>query len=79
MVYYAVVSLVPLLLLVLAALGLLLRFSEVAGETRDRVLVAVETRFGAPVAEPIYRLLKDIMRESIHATGIAHNGILFYA
>ena len=79
MVYYAIVSLVPLLLLVLATLGLLLRFSELAGETRDRVLEAVETQFGAPVAEPIERLLAGLSHESVVATAIGLAGLLFAA
>jgi membrane protein len=36
MVYYALVSLVPLLLLMLAGLGLLLRFSTIAADARGR-------------------------------------------
>jgi hypothetical protein len=38
MVYYAIVSLVPLVLLLLAALGLLLRFSATAAEARWQTL-----------------------------------------
>src|SRR5262249_51444373 len=50
MVYYALVSLIPLLLLVLATLGLLLRASTVAAAAEQRILYSVQTGFGAEMA-----------------------------
>ncbi len=46
MVYYALVSIVPLLLLVLATLGLLLRFSDAASRAEQQVLQTVQNSLG---------------------------------
>ena len=53
MVYYALVSLVPMLLLLVAALGLLLRFSTFAGSAERQVLDLVESRFGTQLGTTI--------------------------
>lgn len=79
MVYYALVSLVPLLLLLLAALGLLLRFSSVAADARQQVLAAIDTNFGPDLALTIKRLLISLQQESIMATLISLAGILLTA
>lgn len=59
MVYYALLSLVPLLLL-LAALGLLLRFSAFAADAQQRVLLAVDARFGDELTAAIGPLLATL-------------------
>lgn len=71
MVYYAIVSLVPLLLLFLSALGLLLRFSAVAAETERQMLLAIEERFGAELPAAITTLLETLQAQSIVATAFS--------
>jgi membrane protein len=68
MVYYAIVSLVPLLLLLLSALGLLLRFSQVAAGLQQQVLGRVEASFGPQLRVLIEELLKTLQQDSIVAT-----------
>jgi YihY family inner membrane protein len=79
MVYYALVSLVPLFLLLLAALGLLLRFSAVAAEARHEVLRGLEASFGPELPATITRLLDTLQRESIVATVVSLAGLLLAA
>jgi membrane protein len=79
MIYYALLSLVPLLSLLLAALGLLLRFSQVAADTRQQMLVAIDARFGPDLSAAITQLLTTLQQESIVATIISLGGVLFAA
>ena len=79
MVYYALVSLVPLLLLLLAALGLLLRFAATAAEAQRQMLEGIEARFGPELAATITGLLEALQRESIIATVIGLLGVLLAA
>src|SRR5215510_13068661 len=79
MVYYALVSLIPLLLLLLAALGLLLRFSIVAAETRRQTLLGVEERLGSEVSATLTALLDALQQDSVIATIISVVGLLFAA
>lgn len=79
MIYYALVSLVPLLLLLLAALGLLLRFSTVAGETRQQMLAGIEASLGPELRETMTRLLDDLQQQSIVATAVSLGGLLLAA
>ena len=79
MVYYALVSLVPLLLLLLGALGLLLRFSEVAASAEQDVLRTVEASFGMPMRMTIEKLLNDLQQESVWATWLSLGGLLLTA
>jgi membrane protein len=71
MVYYALVSLVPLLLLLLAALGLLLRFSAVAADAQRRLLLAVDEGFGPELAATARQLLDTLQEQSIVATALS--------
>ena len=71
MVYYALVSLIPLLLLLLSALGLLLRFSDFAGEAQQQVLRNVEARFGNELVLIIEPLLNNLQQQSVIATMIS--------
>jgi membrane protein len=73
MIYYALVSLVPLLLLLMAALGLLLRFSPIALDAQQKILIRIESSFGA---EPIEQLLNAVKQDSIVATVISLGGVL---
>jgi membrane protein len=79
MVYYALISLVPLVLLLLATLGLLLRLSDVASDAAQHVLLAVETSFGSPLRETIENLLERIEQGSLIATIISLAGLLVTA
>ena len=51
MVYNALVSLVPILLLLLSALGLLLRFSDAAATAEQQVLQTARQTFGAELPQ----------------------------
>jgi membrane protein len=73
MVYYALVSLLPLLLLLLAALGLLLRSSHAA---EQQVLNAVENSVGTYLRSTVEESLERIQQESVVATAVALVGLL---
>jgi membrane protein len=79
MVYYALVSMIPLLLLLLAALGLLLRFTAIAADARQQVLAGIEGRFGPELSATVVGLLQTLQRESIVATVISLAGLLLAA
>jgi membrane protein len=79
MIYYALVSLVPLLFLLLAALGLLLRFSTLAADVRAQVLLGIEAGFGQELADAATGLLDTVQQESIVATALGLAGVLFTA
>ncbi len=76
MVYYALVSLVPLLLLLLATLGLLLRVSEMAAATEQQVLRTIETSIGPGTADTIGALLVRLQEGSVVAMGAGVVGLL---
>ena len=79
MIYYALLSLVPLLSLLLAALGLLLRFTTTAAQARQQTLLAIEARLGPDLAAAITRLLTTLQQESLVATVISLAGLLLAA
>jgi membrane protein len=79
MIYYALLSLVPMILLLLGALGLLLRFSVIASEVHQRVLLAIDARFGDEFTATVSRLLATLEQESIIATVISLAGIVLTA
>lgn len=79
MVYYALISLVPLVLLALAALGLMLRLSDLAADAAKRVLDAVEAGFGAPLAITIREFLERLEQGSPLATIVSLIGLLLTA
>ena len=79
MAYYAFVSLVPLLLLLLSVIGLLLRFSESAADAERQVLEQIEVRFGSELHATIEGLLAALQQESLGATALAVAGLLLSA
>jgi len=79
MIYYAIVSMIPLLLLLLAALGLLLRFSVTAADARQQMLLGIEASFGPELRATITRLLNSLVQESIIATIISLAGLFLAA
>jgi membrane protein len=79
MIYYALMSLVPLLLLLFAALGLLLRFSDLAAALEVQVLDSIGARFGADLPATIGRILDQLQQGSIVATAVSLAGLLLTA
>jgi membrane protein len=79
MVYHTLVSLVPLLLLLLAVLGLLLRFSESAAAAEQQVLLAVESSFGRYLRTTVERLFDQLQQESVLATVTSLVGLMLTA
>jgi membrane protein len=79
MVYYALVSLVPLILLLMSALGLLLRFSDVAALVEQDVLRSIETSFGAPIRATLQDLFDQLQSQSVVASVISLGGLLVAA
>jgi membrane protein len=75
-VYYALMSLIPLLLLVLAGVGLLLRYSDVAVSVEQRLLSTVEVSLGEPLRGTIEDSLGWLQQESSLATVISVAGLL---
>jgi membrane protein len=78
-VYYALVSLVPLLLLLLAGLGLLLRLSEAAAAAERLVLSTIEGSFGSELRATIEHLLQGLQQSSLIATSVSLIGLLLTA
>src|SRR5688572_16000405 len=78
-VYYALVSLVPLLLLLLVALGLALHVSPAAAAAEQAVLSLVDTSLGPELRTTIESLLKRLRHDSILATSISVLGLLLAA
>jgi len=79
MVYYALVSLVPMLLLLLAGLGLLLRYSAFAASVEAQVLGTIEAGFGPELSTTIGQLLDRLQQESIVATFVSLAGLMLSA
>src|SRR5262245_47203424 len=79
MVYFALLSLVPLLLLLLAAIGWSLRFSSAAAGMEGHVLGIVETHLGEQFRSIIETLLMQLQRESLVTTLAGLLGLLYTA
>ncbi len=79
MIYYALVSLVPLLVLMLSALGLLLRYSPLAAEWQQQVLGRVEASFGPELSATIEQSLISFQQGSIVASVVGVVVLLFTA
>jgi membrane protein len=79
MIYYAIVSLVPLFSLLLSALGLLLRFSPVAADIEQKMMLHLEAHLGIQFLTVIRRLLEKLQRESIASFCISLVGLLLAA
>ena len=77
MVYYALAALVPLLLLVLATLGLLLRVSTAAAAAEERVLQAVQAGLGPELTVTLDKLLALLQEGSLVAMGVSVLALLF--
>jgi membrane protein len=79
MVYYLLVSVVPLLLLFLAVLGLMLRFSAYAAAAEQQLLLAIETSLGPELRTTIEQSLEQVQQESGIATAVGLLGLLLTA
>jgi membrane protein len=79
MVYYGLTSLLPLLLLLLAALGLMLRFAAFAGAAEQQILQTIETGFGTYLRTTIEQLFDQLQQESVVATVASLVGLLLTA
>jgi membrane protein len=79
MVYYALVSMIPLLLLLLSALGLLPRFFDVGARLEQDVLRTIENGLGTPARVKIGELLDQLQRDSVIATAISLGALLVTA
>ena len=77
MIYYAGISLIPLLVLLLSGLGLLVRFWPTAGGTERDVLAAVEGHIGPDGLAAAHSLLETLRRESYIAMFVGLVGIVF--
>lgn len=79
MVYYALMSLVPLLLLMLATLGLLLRFTDLATVAEEQLLRYVESSFGLQIRATLGQLLERLEQESVIVTWVSLIGLIMTA
>lgn len=79
MVYYALISLLPLLLLLLAVLGLLLRYTGFASDAGQQVLLTVETHLGPQMREALEQLFAQLQRESLMASAFSLVGVAWSA
>ena len=68
MVYYALLSLVPLLVLIMAGLGWLLRLSPLAVDLEQQLLRTVEVTFGPDLRGAVEQVSIYLQRGSIMAT-----------
>lgn len=78
-VYYALVSFLPLLLLLLAVLGLSLRLTDAAADAERQVLQAVEMHFGTELKTTLQDLLQRLEHGSIVATFVSLVGLSYAA
>lgn len=78
-VYYALVSLVPLLLLLLATLGLVLHLSNSAADAEQTVLQAVDASLGPELRTTLEESLQRLRHDSIVVTSISLLGLLLAA
>ena len=78
MVYFALMSVVPILLLLLAAIGWSLRFSSAAAGMEGHVLTIVETNLGEQFRRILETLLTQLQQESLVATLAGLLGLLIH-
>ena len=76
MIYYALVSLVPLVLLLMAGLGLLLRFSPAVAAAQQTLQENVEQTFGSDIALTVERLAHVLEQQSVVSLSVSLVGLL---
>jgi membrane protein len=79
MIYYALVSLVPLLLLAMTGIGWLLRISPAAAEAQQRALDYIQTTFGGDVSSTVERLVDLLEQQSVIPLSVSLVGLLVTA
>jgi membrane protein len=79
LVYYGALSVVPLLVMLAAVPGLLLRFSATPQAVAGDILGFAETAFGPEFRALLERSLNDLQRDSLIASLIAFGALLFAA
>jgi membrane protein len=79
MVYYALVSLVPLLLLILSGIGLMLRWSDAAATAEQQALYTIQVNFGSELRATVERLLLALQQQSVVASVVSLLGLLLTA
>lgn len=75
--YYGAISIAPLLVMLIAVPGLVLRFSDTPQAIAADILQLAETTFGADFRGFLESTLNDLQRDSLVATLIAVGGLLF--
>jgi membrane protein len=76
MIYYALVSLVPLLLLMLTGLGWLVRISPVVAAAQEDVLADIQATVGSDVSSTVDRLLRLLEQKSLIPLVVSLVGLL---
>lgn len=76
MIYYALVSLVPLVLLLMAGLGLLLRFSPAVAAAQQTLQENVEQTFGNDIGLTVERLAHALEQQSVVSLSVSLVGLL---
>lgn len=79
MIYYALVSLVPLLLLLMAGFGLLLRLSPAVAAAQQTLLKSVESTFGSDIGSTVERLAHVLEQQSLVSLSVSLAGLLLTA
>lgn len=79
MIYYALLALVPSLLLLMAGLGFLLRFSPAAATAQQEALQAIERNFGPDLASTVQHLLHGLEQQSNVALILSLFGLILTA
>ena len=79
MVYYALLSLAPLLLLLLASLGLMLRYTEFALQTEHQVLYTLQGTVGPELPAAISGMLDGLRQQSIVMSAVSLVGLVVTA
>ncbi|NTU80983.1 MAG: YihY/virulence factor BrkB family protein [Chloroflexales bacterium] len=79
LVYYGALSVVPLLVMIMAVPGLLLRFSDAPRAVTGDILQFAEAAFGPEFRALLERSLADLQRDSLIATLVALGAMLFGA
>jgi membrane protein len=77
--YYATFSIFPLLLLLLAGLGFVLKYWPVAIDTQEQILAVVSQNFSPKLGETLQQLLGVLKNRAGAATGIGLITLLFGA
>jgi len=79
MIYYALVALLPLLVLLLATAGLLLRFSAVGATAQEHVLQAIDAKFGSELQAAAVQLFASLGRQSVLVVILSVLGLMWTA